>query len=47
MSSTTKKKYVEKELTEDYSLPTENQSILKIIKPRGNNLHQVWFEHKA
>lgn len=41
MSVTTKKKHVERELYEDYSLPEEHQSIVKVIRPRGNNLHQV------
>ncbi|MCL4125531.1 UNVERIFIED_CONTAM: hypothetical protein GTU68_043968 [Idotea baltica] len=41
MTATTKKKYVVKEVMEDYSLPTQTQSILKIVKSRGNNLHQV------
>ncbi|ROT63522.1 putative RNA-binding protein EIF1AD [Penaeus vannamei] len=41
MSVTTKKKHVERELYEDYSLPEEHQSIVKVVRPRGNNLHQV------
>ncbi|XP_042885182.1 probable RNA-binding protein EIF1AD [Penaeus japonicus] len=40
MSITSKRKYVERELY-DYFLPEEHQSIVKIIKPHGNNLHQV------
>ena len=41
MSLTTKKKYVEKEVAEDFSLPEENQEIAKVVKPMGNNLHEV------
>ena len=41
MSVTTKKKHVERELFEDFSLPEENQSIVRIVRSRGNNLHQV------
>ncbi|XP_053632006.2 probable RNA-binding protein EIF1AD isoform X1 [Cherax quadricarinatus] len=41
MSSTTKKKHVERELCEDFSLPGEHQSIVRVVRPRGNNLHQV------
>ncbi|XP_071551476.1 probable RNA-binding protein EIF1AD [Panulirus ornatus] len=41
MSVTTKKKHVERELWEDFSLPEEHQSIVRVVRPRGNNLHQV------
>ncbi|XP_076062743.1 putative RNA-binding protein EIF1AD isoform X2 [Oratosquilla oratoria] len=41
MSATTKKKHVERELAEDYCLPKDQESIVQLIKPRGNNLHQV------
>ncbi|KAK8377346.1 hypothetical protein O3P69_013760 [Scylla paramamosain] len=41
MSVTTKKKHVERELYEDFSLPQEHQSIVRVLKPCGNNLHQV------
>ncbi|KAK7068579.1 putative RNA-binding protein eif1ad [Halocaridina rubra] len=41
MSVTTKKKHVERELFEDYSLPEEHQTIVRVVRPRGNNLHQV------
>ncbi|KAG7176930.1 probable RNA-binding protein EIF1AD [Homarus americanus] len=41
MSVTTKKKHVERELYEDFSLPEEHQSIVRVVRPRGNNLHQV------
>ncbi|XP_068226663.1 probable RNA-binding protein EIF1AD [Palaemon carinicauda] len=41
MSVTTKKKHVERELYEDFSLPEENQSIVRVVRARGNNLHQV------
>ncbi|XP_045621162.1 probable RNA-binding protein EIF1AD [Procambarus clarkii] len=41
MSATTKKKHVERELCEDFSLPEGHQSIVKVVRPRGNNLHQV------
>lgn len=41
MSVTTKKKHVERELYEDFSLPEEHQSIVRVVRARGNNLHQV------
>lgn len=41
MSVTTKKKHVERELFEDFSLPEVHQSIVRVVRPRGNNLHQV------
>ncbi|XP_053999832.1 probable RNA-binding protein EIF1AD isoform X2 [Hylaeus anthracinus] len=40
MSKATKRKHVVKEV-EDLSLPTESQSIVRIIESRGNNLHEV------
>ncbi|CAL7936951.1 unnamed protein product [Xylocopa violacea] len=40
MSKTTRLKHVVKEI-EDMSLPTESQSIVRIIDSRGNNLHEV------
>ncbi|CAL4133682.1 unnamed protein product [Meganyctiphanes norvegica] len=40
MSSTTKKKHVEKEIYEDFSVPGDDLTIVKVVKPRGNNLHQ-------
>ncbi|XP_076176571.1 putative RNA-binding protein EIF1AD isoform X2 [Ptiloglossa arizonensis] len=40
MSKATKRKHVVKEV-EDMSLPTESQSIVRIIESRGNNLHEV------
>ena len=43
MSVTTKKKHVERELYEDFSLPQEHQSIVRVLKPCGNNLHQVFI----
>ncbi|KAG0726633.1 putative RNA-binding protein EIF1AD [Chionoecetes opilio] len=41
MSVTTKKKHVERELYEDFSFPQEHQSIVRVLKSCGNNLHQV------
>ncbi|CAK9804662.1 Probable RNA-binding protein EIF1AD [Anthophora quadrimaculata] len=40
MSKATKRKHVTKEI-DDYSIPTESQSIVRIIGSRGNNLHEV------
>ncbi|XP_076619622.1 putative RNA-binding protein EIF1AD [Colletes latitarsis] len=40
MSKATKRKHVVKEV-EDLSIPTESQSIVRIIESRGNNLHEV------
>nr|XP_034196639.1 probable RNA-binding protein EIF1AD [Osmia lignaria]XP_034196640.1 probable RNA-binding protein EIF1AD [Osmia lignaria]XP_034196641.1 probable RNA-binding protein EIF1AD [Osmia lignaria] len=40
MSKATKRKYVVKEI-QDLSVPTESQSIVRIIQSRGNNLHEV------
>lgn len=40
MSKATKRKHVVKEV-EDFSLPTEMQSIVQIQEARGNNLHEV------
>ncbi|XP_076760222.1 putative RNA-binding protein EIF1AD [Xylocopa sonorina] len=40
MSKTTKLKHVAREI-EDMSIPTESQSIVRIIESRGNNLHEV------
>ena len=41
MSKATKRKHVTKELLDNYDLPTENQSIVKVVGGRGNNLHEV------
>jgi len=41
MSATTKKKHVEREIYEDFSVPSDDLTIVKVVKPRGNNLHQV------
>ncbi|CAM4742521.1 unnamed protein product [Rotaria magnacalcarata] len=41
MSVTTKKKYVVNEALQRYQLPDEKHYIVKIIAPRGNNLHEV------
>lgn len=40
MSKATKRKHVAKEI-QDLSVPTESQSIVRIIESRGNNLHEV------
>ncbi|KAH8377813.1 hypothetical protein KR093_007227, partial [Drosophila rubida] len=40
--NTTRRKHVLKEMMEDdYSLPTEQQQIVRVISSRGNNLHEV------
>ncbi|XP_044254911.1 probable RNA-binding protein EIF1AD [Tribolium madens] len=42
MSRKTKRKHVFKEaLDDDLSLPTENQTIVRILSTKGNNLHEV------
>jgi probable RNA-binding protein EIF1AD len=42
MSKRTKRKHVFKEvLDDDMSLPTDNQTIVRIKNTRGNNLHEV------
>ncbi|KAI5632035.1 translation initiation factor 1A / IF-1 domain-containing protein [Phthorimaea operculella] len=42
MSKQTKRKHVMNEaLWDDYELPKENQSIVKVLKSKGNNLHEV------
>nr|CAG4652348.1 EOG090X0KPP [Triops cancriformis] len=41
MSKTTKRKHVTKEVTDNFVLPTPDQSIVKVLKGRGNNLHEV------
>lgn len=40
-----RQKHIKNELwTDDYSLPKENQTIARIIQPKGNNLHEVESE---
>ncbi|XP_015593409.1 probable RNA-binding protein EIF1AD [Cephus cinctus] len=41
MSKATKRKHVEKEVQEDFSMPTGKQSIVQLLESRGNNLHEV------
>lgn len=42
MSRKTKRKHVFKEVQDDdMSLPTENQTIVRILSTKGNNLHEV------
>ena len=42
MSRVTRLKHVKRELdSDDLSLPTENQQIVRIVCSKGNNLHQV------
>ncbi|CAG0879547.1 unnamed protein product [Cyprideis torosa] len=43
MSRITKRKYVQKELLEDFYLPEEDQSIVKCVRGWGNNLHEVEY----
>lgn len=44
MSKVTKRKHVMNEaLWDDYELPKENQSIVKVLKSKGNNLHEVCY----
>ncbi|EDW03951.1 probable RNA-binding protein EIF1AD [Drosophila grimshawi] len=40
--NTTRRKHVLKEMMEDdYSLPTDQQQIVRVVSSRGNNLHEV------
>ncbi|XP_034472185.1 probable RNA-binding protein EIF1AD [Drosophila innubila] len=40
--NTTRRKHVLKEMMEDdFSLPTEQQQIVRVVSSRGNNLHEV------
>jgi len=41
MSATTKKKYVTQEALDDYPEPTPEQTIVRVLGARGNNLHEV------
>nr|CAG4650659.1 EOG090X0KPP [Sida crystallina] len=41
MSKATKRKHVTKEVMDDFILPNEKQSIVKVLAGRGNNLHEV------
>ncbi|TRY74875.1 hypothetical protein TCAL_07135 [Tigriopus californicus] len=41
MSSMTKRKYVTREVLEDFSVPTPSQSVVRVLGGRGNNLHEV------
>ncbi|KPJ01400.1 PREDICTED: probable RNA-binding protein EIF1AD [Papilio xuthus] len=42
MSKVTKRKHVMNEaLWDDYELPKDNQSIVKVVKSKGNNLHEI------
>nr|CAG4641380.1 EOG090X0KPP [Eulimnadia texana] len=41
MSKATKRKHVIKETLDEFFLPKENQTIVKILGGRGNNLHEV------
>nr|SVE85905.1 EOG090X0KPP [Daphnia pulicaria] len=41
MSKATKRKHVTKEVLDDYVLPEDNQTIVKILGGKGNNLHEI------
>ena len=41
MTQATKKKFVAKEVLEDYPEPRDDQEIVRIVCPRGNNLHEA------
>lgn len=41
MSKATKRKYVVKEVLDDFILPASNQKIVRVLSGRGNNLHEV------
>jgi len=40
-SKATKRKYVIKEVLDDFVLPEENQKIVRVMTSCGNNLHEV------
>jgi len=41
MSKATKRKHVTREVETELSLPQDNQTIVKVVAGRGNNLHEV------
>ncbi|XP_039260560.1 putative RNA-binding protein EIF1AD [Styela clava] len=41
MTSATKRKHVVKEMLDDFSIPSENQTIVKVLGTPGSNLHEV------
>lgn len=41
MSQATKRKHVTQHLLESYDLPTDQQTIVRVVGGRGNNLHEV------
>ncbi len=41
MSAATKKKHVSREVLEEYPEPVGDQSVVRIVGPRGNNLHEA------
>lgn len=41
MSVVTKRKWVRQEVLQDFSLPKSNQTIVRIMRNAGNNLHEV------
>ncbi|NP_001040352.1 translation initiation factor 1a [Bombyx mori] len=42
MSKVSKRKHVMNEaLGDDYELPKDNQNIVKVVKSKGNNLHEI------
>jgi len=45
MSKATKRKHVTREVTEDFRLPDENESVVRVVAGRGNNLHEVKDQH--
>jgi probable RNA-binding protein EIF1AD len=45
MSRVTRLKHVQRELeSDDLSLPTERQQIVRVVSSKGNNLHEVESE---
>ncbi|XP_045468055.1 probable RNA-binding protein EIF1AD [Harmonia axyridis] len=46
MSRATKRKHVLREI-DDYSPPTKNQQIVKVVASKGNNLHEVETADKS
>eukprot|EP00045_Choanoeca_perplexa_P002700 m.26076 g.26076 ORF g.26076 m.26076 type:complete len:152 (+) comp11655_c0_seq15:71-526(+) len=41
MSEATKRKHVTRELESEYPEPGEDQTIVRVVAPRGNNLHEA------
>lgn len=44
MSEYTKRKHVHNEiLSENFELPKENQTIVRVVEGKGSQLYEVWY----